>query len=54
MVRVRIIKFGNQYAIVEREGVQYRVPIETLMFLENPQYGAIDRKELTAARVVQE
>jgi hypothetical protein len=53
MIKVRIIKFGNQYAVVERDGVQYRVPIESVIFLENPQYGAIDRKELTAARIVQ-
>jgi hypothetical protein len=53
MIKVRIIKFGNQYAVVEREGVQYRVPVESVIFLENPQYGAIDRKELTAARIVQ-
>lgn len=54
MVRVIIIQHGNVYAIVERQGVRYRVPIETLTFLENPQYGAIDKQELKAARVIQE
>lgn len=54
MVKVIIIKHGDKYAVVQREGVQYRVPIESVIFLENPQYGMIDRSELTAARVIQE
>lgn len=52
MVRVVIIQHGNMYAIVERNGVQYKVPLEVLTFLENPRYGALEKKELTVARVV--
>lgn len=54
MVRVVIIQFGNMYAIVEREGIQYKVPLEVLTFLENPRYGALEKKELTAARIIHE
>lgn len=52
MVKVRIIKFGNSHAIVERDGIQYRVPLEEVIFGENPAYGYIHVKQLTAARVI--
>lgn len=52
-VRVLIVKWNYRYALIQYDDVLYQVPLESVEFQTNPDYGRVHKRELTQARIIQ-
>lgn len=53
MIKVYIVQHGNVFAIIQRENIRYKVPIELVTFGGYPTMGYVPVRELTDDRIIE-